>query len=158
MPRVQAESYIPIPPLALWELMRNLTLRPKWDASILQVSRDELNVGKASSHLHYVAPLMLGLQWKWEGEYVSFQAPTRTSIRMVKGSFFRPFRNLVGSWVLQPKGYGTQLKLVVSFEPRFRFPFWGPLMTSRLRSILQRSLKQLQLLTTKRGDTYGLSE
>ena len=155
MPRVEADAHIPLPPHQLWELMRNTFLRPRWDLSVREVVRDDGTVPGTTTRLHYVAPLPLRLQWRWEGEYVSFQAPHTTSVRMVKGSLLRPFRSLVGTWLLRSEGDGTLLKIVVSFEPRFTFPFSGPLMVRYVRMILHKSLHSLRLLAVEWAENTG---
>ncbi len=149
MPKVEADTHIPLPPDQLWELMRDLTLRPRWDLTVREVVRDDGAVPGTTTRLYYVAPLPLRLRWRWEGEYVSFQAPHTTSVRMVRGSLFRPFRSLVGTWLLRSEGDGTLLKMVVSFEPRFTFPFLGPLMIRSVRMLLHKSLYRLRLLAVQ---------
>ena len=146
MHRVEETIVVPLECLCTWELMRDLELRPGWDATIVQVRREAISPGGATIHLYYTAPLFLGLSWRWEGEYVSFQAPFHTAVRMVWGSMLRPFKSLVGTWRLQSHGKGTQVSLIVSFEPRWPLPFLGRIMGRRMRRLLARSLVHLRAI------------
>ena len=139
MRRVQENRIIPIPPMQTWDLMRNLDLRPKWDRTILSVSRDE-------EFLYYVAPALLGLHWLWKGEYITFEPPLRSAVRMAWGSRLRPFKYLVGSWILRPRESVTDLTMIVSFEPRLPLPMLGRIMEMRVKSLLKKSLSNLSNL------------
>ena len=56
MYRVQESAIIPISAEDTWELMRDLDLRPTWDTTVHNVSRDE-------QFLYYKAPLISGFSW-----------------------------------------------------------------------------------------------
>ena len=144
--RVEAETHIPLSPSDLWELMRDVALRPHWDATVRSVVREDGDKEGMTTRLYYVAPLPLGFRWSWEGEYASFQPPHTSSVRMMKGSSLRPFKSLAGTWILRPDGEGTLLRIVVSFEPRLSFPFWRPVMTCYTRTLLLRSLHRLRMM------------
>ena len=155
MPRIEEAIVVPLGSLETWELMRNLELRPRWDATILQVRREAVGSGAGTLHLYYTAPLFLRLRWRWEGEYISFQAPYHTAVRMVWGSSLRPFKSLVGTWVLQSQGEGTQVRMIVRFEPRWPLPFLGRIMERRMRRLLARSLVDLRALGTENHSGTG---
>ena len=148
MPRIEEAMVIPLGPLETWELMRSLELRPRWDATIIRVRRGVVSPDAEGPRLYYLAPLFLGLRWRWEGEYISFQPPNRTAVRMAWGSSLRPFKSLVGTWVLQSQRDGTQVRMIVSFEPRWPLPLLGKIMGYRMRRLLGRSLLKLRVLGT----------
>ena len=148
MPRIEEAIVVPLSAVETWELMRNLELRPSWDVTILQVSRHTVGSSDDTLRLYYTAPLFLGLNWSWEGEYISYQPPSRTAVRMHRGSFFRPFKRLVGTWILESIGEVTQVRMIVSFEPRLPLPFLGKIMGYRMRRLLGRSLLALRVLGT----------
>ena len=148
MPRIEEAIVIPLGLLETWELMRNLELRPRWDATIIRVRRGVVSPDAEGPRLYYLAPLFLGLRWRWEGEYISFQPPNRTAVRMAWGSSLRPFKSLVGTWVLQSQRDGTQVRMIVSFEPRWPLPLLGKIMGYRMRRLLGKSLLKLRVLGT----------
>ena len=139
MNRVQDSELIPAHPEDTWNLIRDLELRPIWDETVSQVKRKE-------NFLYYVAPLFMGLNWYWIGEYVTFDPPNRSAIKMVSGSSNRPFKSLVGTWVITPSDQNTLLSMNISFEPRFPIPLLGLFMRRRVKKLLRKSLSQLSNL------------
>jgi ribosome-associated toxin RatA of RatAB toxin-antitoxin module len=109
------------------------------------LEREEGENVTAAAILRYTAPLMLGLTWRWEGEYISYNPPERSAVRMQWGSMFRPFRKLAGSWILTPEEQGTLLKITVQFEPRI--PLFEGLVTRRVSRVTTESLIRLRKLT-----------
>tara|TARA_B100001146_G_C16102588_1_gene400073 strand:+ start:77 stop:553 length:477 start_codon:yes stop_codon:yes gene_type:complete len=145
MDRVQDSQLIPVHPEDTWNLIRDLELRPIWDETVSQVRRD-------GNFLYYVAPLFIGLNWYWTGEYVTFDPPNRSAIKMVSGSSNRPFKSLVGTWIITPSDQNTLLSMNISFEPRFPIPLLGLFMRRRVKKLLRKSLSQLSdLAVTIKG-------
>ena len=145
MPKVVRSAQIPLPPDKLWTIMRDVNMRPRWDVSVCRLEREDGADVTATAILRYTAPLMLGLTWRWQGEYSSYNPPERSAVRMQWGSMFRPFRKLAGSWILTPDEQGTLLKITVQFEPRIAL-FEG-LVTRRVSRVTTESLIRLQQLT-----------
>ncbi len=141
MAKVAQSAHIPLAPVRLWELMRDLDRRPQWDPSVRELTRAARLVPDGATILHYTAPLALGLTWRWEGEYVTFDPPERSAVRMLHGSALRPFRQLAGSWTLTPDGPGTLLRISVQFEPRLRL--LEGLLARRVSKIVDDSLARL---------------
>ena len=145
MPKVVRSAQIPLPPDKLWTIMRDVNMRPRWGVSVCRLEREDGSNVNATTFLRYTAPLMLGLTWRWEGEYSSYNPPERSAVRMQWGSMFRPFRKLAGSWILTPDEQGTLLKITVQFEPRIAL-FEG-LVTRRVSRVTTESLIRLRQLT-----------
>ena len=145
MYRVQDSELIPVPVEDAWALMRNLSLRPVWDATVRKVDRDE-------NFLYYTAPFFMGLNWHWIGEYITFDPPNRSAIRMVSGSINRPFKSLVGTWIITPSTINTILTMNISFEPRIPIPLLGILMKRRVKKLIRKSLSQFAKVV---GDSYA---
>ena len=143
MYRVQESAIIPISAEDTWELMRDLDLRPTWDTTVHNVSRDE-------QFLYYKAPLISGFSWQWTGEYITFEPPTRSAVKMISGSLHRPFASLVGSWILKPQGSETLLTMTTSFEPRLKLPFLPSIMSRRISRIMLESMANLASLAASR--------
>gem|GEM_PF-1164377 len=139
MYRIQESEIIPISNDNTWDLMRDLDLRPQWDSTVSHVSRDE-------QFLYYTAPLISGFSWHWIGEYITFEPPTRSAVKMISGSLHRPFANLIGSWILKPHGSETLLTMNISFEPRLNLPFLPAIMGRRIRRLTVESMSKLASL------------
>ncbi len=126
-----------------WNLIRDLSLRPVWDQTVSKVDRDE-------NLLYYVAPLFLGLSWYWTGEYITFEPPNRSAIRMIYGSITRPFKSLVGTWIITPRDdRNAMLTMNISFEPRIPIPLLDILMRGRVKKLLRKSLSKLSHLASE---------
>jgi hypothetical protein len=141
MAKVAQSAHSPLAPARLWALMRDLERRPQWDRSVCELTREARLVPNGATILQYTAPLALGLTWRWEGGYVTFDPPARSSVRMLRGSALRPFRQLAGSWTLRPDGQGTLLRISVQFEPRLRL--LEALVARRVSKITSDSLVRL---------------
>ena len=136
-----------------WNLIRDLSLRPVWDQTVSKVDRDE-------NLLHYVAPLFLGLSWYWTGEYITFEPPKdglyalptsgRSAIKMIYGSITRPFKSLVGTWIVTPRDdRNAMLTMNISFEPRIPIPLLDIFMRGRVKKLLRKSLSKLSSLASE---------
>lgn len=147
MAKITHSTYIPIAPEKLWDLMCDLDQRPKWDPSVRTLKRQYDGDPHGRPTLYYTAPLMLGLTWSWEGEYVVLEPPEQSAVRMRWGSFLRPFHQLAGSWRLTPDGSGTRLQITVNFSPRI--PFLGTLISRRVSKVTAESLRRLAALETE---------
>lgn len=147
MYRIEDSELIPMSAEDTWNLIRDLSIRPAWDKTVRKVERDE-NV------LYYTAPLFMGLEWHWIGEYITFDPPNRSAIKMVSGSFSRPFKNLVGTWIVTPSNMNTILTMNISFEPRIPIPLLGILMRRRVKKLVRKSLSRLSKIA---GDSYARS-
>ena len=153
MPQVSRSELIPLPPQALWELMTDLSLRPRWDASVVSISREPGGDDPTATVLRYTAPLVFGLTWRWEGVYAAFDPPTRSAVRMVTGSALRPFKRLAGTWLLAPEDAATRLRLIVQFEARL--PGLNGVQAWRVARLLDASLLRLHRLAAERAHTQG---
>jgi ribosome-associated toxin RatA of RatAB toxin-antitoxin module len=72
-----------------------------------------------------------------ETEYVSFNRPKVTAVKMTRGPFL--FKSFLGSWTFKELANDlTQVTFLYSFE--LRFPF--SLLTSFIRQNLQRNVRQ----------------
>ena len=147
MPRVARSIDVSLSPECTWDLMTDLNLRPCWDESILEVQRGKLDHHRYSEGLSYKAPLLGWVSWHWEGVYASFDPPYRSAVRMVWGSRLKPFRTLVGTWLLSGHGSGTNVRMIVSFEPRVQLPVLGKVMGYMVKAVLARSLNNLRNLS-----------
>ena len=143
MQRIQDSELIPMSAEDTWNLIRDLSLRPVWDQTVSKVDRDE-------NLLHYVAPLFLGLSWYWTGEYITFEPPNRSAIKMIYGSITRPFKSLVGTWIVTPRDdRNAMLTMNISFEPRIPIPLLDILMRGRVKKLLRKSLSKLSSLASE---------
>lgn len=78
-----------------------------------------------------------------ETEYVSFNRPKATAIKMTRGPFF--FKSFLGSWTfkeLQPNL--TEVIFLYSFQIRFPFSILSPIIKRNLRANVKQRLTDLK--------------
>ena len=143
MAKVEERIVIRVPVDRLWDLVRDPARRPQWDRSVQSVQRLE-SADPLEARFFYVAPLALGLTWRWEGRYAVFHDHKRAAVQMERGSLLRPFRRLAGTWLLAEHSQGTLLTMNVNFEPRLRI--MGPFVARRVQRVLRQSLARLKVL------------
>ncbi|MCX6022858.1 MAG: SRPBCC family protein [Chloroflexi bacterium] len=143
MPKIEEKIVIAAPLDQVWTLMRDTGRRPEWDLSVRSVRRVESG-DPADTRFYYVAPLALGLTWRWEGRYAVFHDHRRAAVQLISGSALRPFRKLAGTWLLNPVDGGALLTMNVNFEPRMSW--LAPLMAWRVRRVLRQSLVRFKAL------------
>ena len=76
-------------------------------------------------------------------EYVSFNRPKATAIKMTRGPFI--FENFLGSWTFkEASGSTTEVIFLYSFKLRFPFNLFTPLIKNNLRSNVRQRLADLK--------------
>ncbi|MBS1528993.1 MAG: SRPBCC family protein [Bacteroidetes bacterium] len=78
-----------------------------------------------------------------ETEYVSFNRPKATAIKMTSGPFI--FRAFLGSWTFKDIGrHKTEVIFLYSFKLRFPFSLLAPIVKNNLRKNVRQRLKDLK--------------
>lgn len=76
-------------------------------------------------------------------EYVSFNRPKATAIKMTKGPFM--FKSFAGSWTFKDMATGlTEVIFVYSFNLRFPFSIFGKLIHNNLQANVRQRLIDLK--------------
>ena len=73
---------------------------------------------------------------------------------MVSGSIIRPFKSLVGTWIITPSGMNTMLTMNISFEPRFPIPLLGMFMKRRVKKLLRKSLSAFSKVAAEHASKW----
>jgi ribosome-associated toxin RatA of RatAB toxin-antitoxin module len=78
-----------------------------------------------------------------ETEYVSFNRPKTTAIKMTRGPFF--FKTFLGSWMFKDVGDGqTEVTFLYSFQLTFPFNLVTPIIKNNLRRNVRKRLLDLK--------------
>ena len=76
-------------------------------------------------------------------EYVSFNRPKATAIKMTKGPFM--FKDFLGSWTFKEAGSSiTEVIFLYSYTLRFPFNMFKPLIKKNLQSNVRKRLIDLK--------------
>jgi len=123
--------------------------RLRWDTFL---KRADLMEGATAAGLgvkaYCVAKTGLGMVT----QYVSFNPPKGTAIKMTKGPWI--FKSFLGSWNFkQMDKQSTEVIFLYSFDLRFPFNLATPLIKNNLRSNVRQRLKDLKFNIEKYGAT-----
>ena len=79
-----------------------------------------------------------------ETEYVSFDRPKKTAIKMTEGPFI--FKSFLGSWTFKTQNdSSTDVIFLYSFQLRFPFSLFSKLVTNNLRNNVKQRLSDLKM-------------
>lgn len=127
-------------PALIFDFTQDYAHRLRWDTFLRKA---DLVGGATQAALgvkaYCVAKNGLGM----ETEYVSFNRPKVTAVKMTKGPFV--FSSFLGSWNFKelPKGL-TEVTFLYSFSLRFPFNLVATLITQNLRSNVRQRLRDLK--------------
>jgi ribosome-associated toxin RatA of RatAB toxin-antitoxin module len=121
--------------------------RLKWDTFL---KRAELMEGASKAakgvKAYCVAKNGLGMIT----EYVSFNRPKATAIKMTNGPYM--FKSFLGSWTFKDIGYSkTEVIFLYSFKLRFPFNLMTGTIKRNLQSNVQKRLRDLKTNIENRG-------
>ena len=127
-------------PEIAFDYTQDYNTRLKWDTFLI---RAELTDGakKAAKGVkaYCVAKNGLGMLT----EYVSFNRPKATAIKMTKGPFM--FKNFLGSWNFKEvENFKTEVIFLYSFQLRFPFNLFTPIIKRNLQFNVRRRLFDLK--------------
>jgi ribosome-associated toxin RatA of RatAB toxin-antitoxin module len=105
-----------------------------WDTFLIKA--DLIN-GATKADVGVKAYCVSRNQLGMETEYVSFNRPKVTAIKMTKGPFM--FQSFLGSWTFKPIGE-MQTEVVFLYSFRLRFPF--TLLSFFIKNNLEQNVKQ----------------
>ena len=87
-------------------------------------------------------------------EYVSFNRPKATAIKMTQGPYM--FRSFQGSWTFKDTGNEqTEATFLYSFRLRFPFNLLGSIIKTILQSNVNKRLSDLKKIIETRVSKYG---
>jgi ribosome-associated toxin RatA of RatAB toxin-antitoxin module len=113
--------------------------RLKWDTFLKQAELIEGAMAADRGVKAYcVAKNGLGM----ETEYVTFNRPKVTAIKMTKGPYL--FKSFLGSWVFKEIDNITEVSFLYSFSLRFPFNLLDSFITSHLQKNVQQRLIDLK--------------
>ena len=77
-------------------------------------------------------------------EYITFDRPSVTAIKMIKGPFL--FKSFLGSWRFKPQGENnTEVKFLYSFTLRFPFVLFDTFIRHNLQKNVRQRLVDLKI-------------
>lgn len=127
-------------PERVFDFTQDYTLRLKWDTFLKQADliNGAENADKGAK-AYCVAKNGMGMTT----EYVTFNRPKVTAIKMTKGPYL--FKSFLGSWTFKPTGENqTEVSFLYSFSLRFPFNLINALIKNNLQNNVRQRLADLK--------------
>jgi len=114
--------------------------RLSWDTFLIKAMlTDGATTADTGVKAYCVAKNGLGM----ETEYVSFNRPERTAIKMTKGPFM--FKTFFGTWTFKEiKDRKTEVSFIYAYQLRFPFSIVGALIKRNLQRNVKQRLRDLK--------------
>ena len=127
-------------PSDAFDYTQDYTSRLKWDTFL---KRAELIEGASKADKGVKAYCVTKHGLGMVTEYVSFNRPKATAIKMTKGPYM--FKTFLGSWTFKDTGNSnTEVIFLYSFKLRFPFNLLTRIVRSNLQSNVQKRLRDLK--------------
>lgn len=148
MPRIEEQIDVAAPPTALFRLCHDAARRPEWDERVVSVELLTPQPTRAGTLLVIDARHSNGPVFSWEAEYVSFQFPSRSELRVIDAAPSAWFSASREEWQFSSVGDGARFTLVWDYEPR---GFLGRILNvlgrrASMRGDIRRSLANLRAM------------
>lgn len=130
-------------PEFVFDYTQDYSRRLSWDTFLIKA---ELMNGATEAGVGVRAWCVAHNGLGMETEYVSFNRPKTTAIKMTQGPFM--FKAFLGSWVFKPMENGqTEVTFLYSYRLRFPFSLASPFIKSNLRKNVRQRLLDLKKCT-----------
>ena len=126
-------------PSAVFDYTQDYSKRLAWDTFLKEATLVDASCAAKGTKAWCVSKQGLGM----ETEYVSYQPPKVTTIKMTKGPFM--FKSFAGSWQFEPnEEQGTEVTFTYSFVLRFPFTLAGKMIEKNLSQNVKQRLIDLK--------------
>lgn len=139
--RIEETIIINAPPEQVFDFTQDYTTRLHWDTFL---KRADLMDGMTAAGKGVKAYCVAHNGFGMVTEYITFNRPEVTAIKMIKGPFL--FKSFFGSWRFKPQGQNTtEVIFLYSFTLRFPFILLSPLIRQNLQKNVKQRLTDLKL-------------
>lgn len=124
----------------IFDYTQDYSKRLEWDTFLKQADLVGVDYAAKGVKAYCVAKNGLGM----ETEYLTFQRPRATAIKMTKGPFM--FKSFIGSWKFKELGENeVEVAFMYSFNLRFPFNVITQLIKKNLQTNVKQRLKDLKM-------------
>ena len=148
MARIEVSIEIAAPRAEVFRACHDLNRRPDWDERVVgaelitppplrRASLIRIDVGRSGK-----------FKFTWEGEYVSYQLPSSSTVSVIDAAPSSPFKKGTEHWDFSQTADGTHMTIVWEYEPRGLLSRIGDTLGGRsaTRHAIRRSLHNLKTL------------
>ncbi len=123
----------------VFDFTKDYNKRLKWDTFLKKADLiDGATIADKGVKAYCVAKNGLGMVT----EYVTFNRPKVTAIKMTKGPFM--FKSFLGSWTFKEIGNKTEVLFLYSFNLRFPFNLFAKIIKNNLQNNVRQRLIDLK--------------
>ena len=124
----------------VFDYTQDYSKRLEWDTFLKQADLVGVDAASKGVRAYCVAKNGLGM----ETEYLTFQRPRATAIKMTKGPYM--FKSFIGSWKFKDLGENNiEVAFMYSFNLRFPFNIIPQFIKMNLKKNVKQRLKDLKL-------------
>ncbi|HEY73993.1 MAG TPA: hypothetical protein G4N99_12050 [Thermoflexia bacterium] len=148
MSRIEECIDIAASPTTIFRFCHDATLRSKWDERVVSVELITPQPVRAGTLLSIDARHSSGPVFSWEAEYVGFQFPSRSELRVIDAAPSSWFSAGSEEWQFKSAGGGARLTLTWDYQPR---GFLGRALDklgrrASMQRVIKRSLINLKVM------------
>lgn len=148
MARIEESIEIAAPSANVFRFCHEVERQPDWDVRVTRVELLTSRPVRQGTLIRVDAGRASGNIFSWDGEYVSFQYPTTSTVKVLDAAPSSPFKSGSETWQFTSTGSGTRFTLVWDYTPRGLFARIGDALGGRasIRRAIRRSLANLKAL------------
>jgi hypothetical protein len=117
MTRIEEHADIAASSSIVFRFCHDISRRPEWDERVLGMQLLNSSIVRQGA-LFSVDADAGGLVFSWEGEYIAFQFPRHSKVRVMDAALSSPFSAGSEEWEFSSVGGSTHFNLVWEYQPR----------------------------------------
>lgn len=148
MVRIEESIQIETSPTDVFNLCHDLARRTEWDERVVGVEMITPAPIRRASLIRIDAGRAGQFLFTWEGEYINYQFPSSSTLKVIDAAPSSPFKAGTESWEFSRSGGGTQFSLTWEYQPRGFLARIADVLGRRAttRRAIRRSLANLKTL------------
>jgi hypothetical protein len=148
MTRIEESIEIAAAPTAVFRLCHDLARRPEWDERVVGVELMTPAPVRRGSLIRIDAGRAGQFLFTWEAEYVDYQLPSGSTLKVIDAAPSSPFKVGSETWKFEHVGGGARFTLIWEYRPRGFFARLGDALGRRraTQNAIRRSLRNLKAL------------
>jgi uncharacterized protein YndB with AHSA1/START domain len=148
MARIEVSTDIAAPRAEVFRLSHDLNRRPDWDERVIGVELITPPPLRRTSLIRIDVGRSGKFKFTWEGEYVSYQMPSSSTVSVIDAAPSSPFKKGTEHWDFSQTADGTHMTIVWEYEPRGFLSRISDTLGGRsaTRNAIRRSLHNLKTL------------
>jgi hypothetical protein len=146
MPCIEASINIAAAPAVVFRFCHDVARRPEWDERVVGVELLSPKPVRRGTLLRVDAGSSGKFAFTWDAEYIEFQFPSSSTVRVIDAAPSSPFDVGSESWQFGSVSGGTRFTLVWDYHPRGSIARIADVLGRRssTRRAIQRSLANLK--------------